>query len=149
MRVFYQILAVERLKNVLDYTPKIDKSLLSLPGVDFIDRTYLNSDRNPNVLKNLGHLFNSGRLSGTGYLSILPLDHGIEHGAAVSFSSNIGMFDPVNIFELALKTEVSAVASSLGNLGSVCRKYVHKIRKPSCWIPAVEFKDKSRRICLA
>ncbi len=107
--------------------PKIKKDFLHLPGKDFIDRIFIDSDRSNNVLKNLNLIFNHGRLTGTGYLSILPVDQGVEHSAAKSFTPNPIYFDPENIIILAIKGGCNAVASTLGVLGAVSRKYVHKI----------------------
>jgi class I fructose-bisphosphate aldolase len=112
---------------LLGYTPKIAKESLILPGPDFIDRVYAISDRSPQVLRSLGQLFNSGRLAGTGYMSILPVDQGIEHSAAASFTPNPAYFDPENIVKLAINGGCNAVASTFGVLGSVARKYAHKI----------------------
>src|SRR5262249_49142949 len=98
-----------------------------LPGPDFIDRVWTPSDRSPAVLRNLTLMHNSGRLAGTGYLSILPVDQGIEHSAGASFAPNIQYFDPENILKLAVEGGCNAVASTLGVLGSVARKYAHKI----------------------
>jgi len=100
---------------------------LILPGPDFIDRVFVASDRPPAVLRNLQAMFGHGRLGGTGYLSILPVDQGIEHSAAASFSKNPAYFDPEAIVELALAGDCSAVATTLGGLGIVARKYAHKI----------------------
>lgn len=105
----------------------IKKEDLHLPGPDFIDRIYTVSDRPSNVLCNLSSMFNHGRLAGTGYLSILPVDQGIEHSAAASFAPNPIYFDPENIVKLAIEGGCNAVASTLGVLGSVSRKYAHKI----------------------
>lgn len=105
----------------------VSKEKLHLPGPDWVDRIFGSSDRNINVLKNLSWLFQSGRLKNTGYLSILPVDQGIEHSAGASFALNPIYFDPENIVELAIKGGCNAVASSLGVLGSVARKYAHKI----------------------
>lgn len=105
----------------------IPKESLHLPGPDFIDRVWKDSDRNPNVLRNLQSIFNNGRLGKTGYLSILPVDQGIEHSAGASFAPNPEYFDPENIVKLAIEGGCNAVASTLGVLGSVARKYVHKI----------------------
>jgi class I fructose-bisphosphate aldolase len=105
----------------------ISQDLLHLPGPDFIDRVLINTDRTPNVLRNLGSLFNHGRLSGTGYVSILPVDQGIEHSAGASFAPNPAYFDPENIIKLAIEGGCNGVATTLGVLGSVARKYVHKI----------------------
>jgi len=107
--------------------PKIKKEMLYLPSEDFVDRIFINSDRSNNVLKNLNYIFNSGRLAGTGYLSILPVDQGVEHSAAASYTVTPIYFDPKNIVELAIKGGCNAVASSLGVLGAVSRKYAHKI----------------------
>jgi class I fructose-bisphosphate aldolase len=107
--------------------PKISKDLLHVPGPDFIDRIYASSDRNQRVLNNLHRLFNTGRLSGTGYLSILPVDQGIEHSAGASFAKNPIYFDGGNIVKLAIEGNCNAVASTYGVLGSVARKYAHKI----------------------
>lgn len=100
---------------------------LVLPGPDFLVRTFRDSDRSSAVLRSLGALYNHGRLGGTGYLSILPVDQGIEHSAAASFAKNPAYFDPANLCELALAGECSAIATTLGVLGAVSRKYVHKI----------------------
>ena len=108
-------------------SPKISKSRLHLPGPDFVDRIWAPSDRNPRVLASLQRMFNTGRLSGTGYLSILPVDQGIEHSAAASFAKNPDYFDGENIVKLAIEGQCNAVASTLGVLGSVARKYAHKI----------------------
>ena len=105
----------------------ISKDDLHLPGGDFIDRVWLYSDRNPNVLRSLQSLFAGGRLGGTGYLSILPVDQGIEHSAGASFAPNPVYFDPGNIVKLAIEGGCNAVASTYGVLGSVARKYAHKI----------------------
>jgi class I fructose-bisphosphate aldolase len=100
---------------------------LVLPGPDYLSRVFTDSDRSPTVLRNLGSLFRHGRLGGTGYVSILPVDQGIEHSAAASFSKNPAYFDPANLVELALAGECSAVATTLGTLGAVARRYVHRI----------------------
>lgn len=107
--------------------PRIKKESLHLPGPDFVDRILTDSDRPTQVLRNLKSIFNHGRLAGTGYLSILPVDQGIEHSAAASFTPNPIYFDPEKIIELAIKGGCNAVASTLGVLGSVSRKYAHKI----------------------
>ena len=108
-------------------SPKIPKERLHLPGPDFIDRIWTISDRNVRVLANLQRLFRHGRLDGTGYLSILPVDQGIEHSAGASFAKNPDYFDGENIVKLAVEGGCNAVASTLGVLGSVARKYAHKI----------------------
>jgi fructose-bisphosphate aldolase, class I len=100
---------------------------LVLPGPDYLSKVFTDSDRSPTVLRNLGTLFSHGRLGGTGYISILPVDQGIEHSAAASFSKNPAYFDPANIVELALAGECNAVATTLGTLGMVARRYVHRI----------------------
>ncbi len=105
----------------------IPKEKLHLPGPDFVDRIMAPSDRNINVMRNMEWIFNTGRLAGTGYLSILPVDQGIEHSAGASFAPNPDYFDPENIIKLAIEGGCNAVASTLGVLGSVARKYAHKI----------------------
>jgi fructose-bisphosphate aldolase, class I len=105
----------------------IPKESLHLPGPDFIDRVWVASDRPSGVLRSLAELFNHGRLAGTGYLSILPVDQGVEHSAGASFAPNPLYFDPENIIKLAIEGGCNAVASTLGILGSVSRKYAHKI----------------------
>ena len=105
----------------------IDKSALNLPGPDFVDRVLAASDRSVPVLRNLQAIFDHGRLGGTGYLSLLPVDQGIEHSAGASFAPNPIYFDPENIVRLAIEGGCNAVASTLGVLGSVARKYAHKI----------------------
>jgi class I fructose-bisphosphate aldolase len=105
----------------------IPKESLHLPGPDFVDRVYALSDRSPRVLGSLQALFNSGRLAGTGYVSILPVDQGIEHSAGASFAPNPAYFDPENIVKLAIEGGCNAVASTLGVLGAVARRYAHKI----------------------
>ncbi len=105
----------------------IPKESLHLPGPDFIDRVHTVSDRPIRSLVNLQQLFNSGRLAGTGYVSILPVDQGIEHSAGASFAPNPMYFDPENIVKLAMEGGCNAVASTLGVLGAVARRYAHKI----------------------
>jgi len=105
----------------------IPSDQLHLPGPDFIDRVWTVSDRSPQVLRSLQTLFDHGRLAGTGYLSILPVDQGIEHSAGASFAPNPQYFDPENIVKLAVEGGCNAVASTFGVLGSVARKYAHKI----------------------
>ena len=100
---------------------------LHLPGPDYIDRVFSHTDRTPQVLRNMGSLFGHGRLAGTGYVSILPVDQGIEHSAAASFAPNPQYFDPRNIVELAVEGGCNAVASTFGVLGAVSRAYAHKI----------------------
>ena len=107
--------------------PKIDKKLLHIPGPDFVDRIFASSDRNNRVLGNLQRMFNSGRLAGTGYLSILPVDQGIEHSGGASFAPNPVYFDPESIVQLATEGGCNAVASTYGVLGMMSRKYAHKI----------------------
>ena len=108
-------------------SPKISRERLHLPGPDFIDRIYALTDRNVRVLTNLQRLFGTGRLGNTGYLSILPVDQGIEHSAGASFAKNPDYFDGENIVKLAVEGGCNAVASTYGVLGSVARKYAHKI----------------------
>ena len=107
--------------------PKIGRDRLHLPGPDFVDRIFAPSDRNIRVLTNLQRLFATGRLSGTGYLSILPVDQGIEHSAGASFAGNPDYFDAENIVRLAIEGGCNAVASTYGVLGIVARRYAHKI----------------------
>ncbi|MCB0834580.1 MAG: class I fructose-bisphosphate aldolase [Bacteroidetes bacterium] len=114
--------------QLLKYTPKgIKKESLHLPGPDFVDRVWKDSDRNTQVLRNLQALFGTGRLAGSGYVSILPVDQGIEHSAGASFAPNPIYFDPENIVKLAIEGGCNAVASTFGVLGSCARKYAHKI----------------------
>jgi fructose-bisphosphate aldolase, class I len=105
----------------------IPKGMLTLPGPDYIDRAFAHSDRKTQVLVNLGRLYGSGRLANTGYLSILPVDQGIEHSAAASFAPNPIYMEPENIVKLAIEGGCNAVASTVGVLGAVARKYAHKI----------------------
>src|SRR5436190_6705893 len=105
----------------------IPKESLLLPGPDFVDRALGLSDRRPRVLGSLQSLFDHGRLGGTGYVSILPVDQGIEHSAGASFAPNPMYFDPENIVKLAIEGGCNAVASTLGVLGAVARRYAHKI----------------------
>ena len=113
--------------SLLSYKAKFPKDQLHLPGPDFVDRIFAQSDRNINVLKNLQWIFQTGRLAGTGYVSILPVDQGIEHTAGASFAPNPIYFDPENIVKLAMEGGCNAVASTLGVLGMTSRKYAHKI----------------------
>ena len=105
----------------------IPKEQLHLPGPDFVERIFCQSDRHPRVLGSLQSLYDHGRLGGTGYVSILPVDQGIEHSAGASFAPNPAYFDPENIVKLAIEGGCNGVASTLGVLGSVARKYAHKI----------------------
>jgi class I fructose-bisphosphate aldolase len=106
---------------------KITKERLQFPGEDFVDKVFINSNRNPQTLRSLAQLYNHGTLKGTGYLSILPVDQGIEHSAAFSFYKNPDYFDPENIIKLAMEGGCNAVASTFGVLGLLARKYAHKI----------------------
>jgi class I fructose-bisphosphate aldolase len=115
-------------RTLLDHsTHTISKDNIQVPGPDFIDRVWSISDRSPRVLRSLQSLFDNGRLAGTGYLSILPVDQGIEHSAGASFAPNPQYFDPENIVKLAIEGGCNAVASTFGVLGSVSRKYAHRI----------------------
>ena len=105
----------------------IARDALHLPGPDFIDRVVAQSDRPPAVLRNLQLMFDHGRLGGTGYMSILPVDQGVEHSAGASFAPNPSYFDPANIVELAIEGGCNAVASTFGVLASVSRRYAHRI----------------------
>src|SRR5580704_589577 len=121
-------LLVSKAESLLGFkSPKISRERLHLPGPDFIDRIYALTDRNVRVLTNLQRLFGTGRLGKTGYLSILPVDQGIEHSAGASFAKNPDYFDGENIVKLAVEGGCNAVASTFGVLGSVARKYAHKI----------------------
>ncbi len=113
--------------SLLSHKAKVPASMLQLPGPDFVDRVWAISDRNPQVLVNLQRMFNTGRLGGTGYLSILPVDQGIEHSAGASFAKNPLYFDGANIVKLAIEGGCNAVATTFGVLGSVSRRYAHKI----------------------
>ncbi|HDQ15210.1 MAG TPA: class I fructose-bisphosphate aldolase [Sediminispirochaeta sp.] len=114
-------------EDLLTYKAKYSADKLYLPGPDFVDRVWKDSDRSPAVLRNMQSIFDHGRLGGTGYLSILPVDQGIEHSAGASFAPNPLYFDPENIVKLACEAGCNAVASTLGVLGAVSRKYAHKI----------------------
>ncbi|SFQ68976.1 class I fructose-bisphosphate aldolase [Hymenobacter arizonensis] len=105
----------------------VSKDLLHAPGPNFLDRCFVPSGRTPQVLRSLGALYNHGRLGGTGYVSILPVDQGIEHTAGASFGPNPMYFDPENILKLAIEGGCNAVATTFGTFGSVARKYAHKI----------------------
>jgi class I fructose-bisphosphate aldolase len=105
----------------------VPKNSLHVPGPDFVDRIMATSDRKPSVLRNLQALYNHGRLAGSGYLSMLPVDQGVEHSAGASFAPNPMFFDPENITRLAIEGGCNAVASTLGVLGIVARRYAHKI----------------------
>src|SRR5205814_10669830 len=105
----------------------ISKDQLHLPGPDFIERIWIQSDRSPNVLRNLQLMYSTGRLANSGYLSILPVDQGIEHSAGASFAKNPIYFDPARIVELAIEGNCNAVATTLGVLGAVARRYAHRI----------------------
>jgi fructose-bisphosphate aldolase, class I len=114
--------------SLLNHVSKaIPKESLHLPGPDFVDRVVASSDRSPAVMRSLQQMFDHGRLGGTGYLSILPVDQGIEHSAGASFAKNPVYFDPENIVKLAMEGGCNAVASTLGVLGAVARKYAHRI----------------------
>ncbi len=114
-------------ETLLSYKAKVASSRLHLPGPDFVDRIFTLSDRPTPVLRSLQQLFSTGRLANSGYLSILPVDQGIEHSAGASFAPNPDYFDPENIVKLAIEGGCNAVASTFGVLGSVARKYAHKI----------------------
>jgi fructose-bisphosphate aldolase, class I len=113
---------------LLTHTCKgITREQLTLPGPDFLDRVFVGTDRTPQVVRGLGSLYGTGRLGGTGYVSILPVDQGIEHSAAASFAPNPAYFDPANIVELAIEGGCNAVATTFGVLGAVSRRYAHRI----------------------
>ncbi|MCE9599258.1 MAG: class I fructose-bisphosphate aldolase [Spirochaetia bacterium] len=111
----------------LKHTAKVSKDLIHLPGPDFVDRIWTHSDRHPQVLRSLQQIFSHGRLGGSGYVSILPVDQGVEHSGGASFAPNPMYFDPENIVKLALEGGCNAVCSTFGVLGMVSRKYAHKI----------------------
>src|SRR5882757_1342294 len=114
--------------DLLSYKARgFSRDLIQLPGPDFIDRVFSLSDRTPTVLRNFQQILSHGRLAGTGYVSILPVDQGIEHSAGASFAPEPSYFDPENIVKLAIEGGCNAVASTLGVLGAVARKYAHKI----------------------
>ncbi|MFO7782520.1 MAG: class I fructose-bisphosphate aldolase [Spirochaetia bacterium] len=113
--------------DLLNYKPRFPKDDLYLPGPDFVDRVWVGSDRSPAVLRNMQLIFDHGRLGGSGYVSILPVDQGVEHSAGASFAPNPIYFDPENIVKLALEGGCNACASTVGVLGAVARKYAHKI----------------------
>jgi len=124
----YELLGKEQADNLLTHKcTTIGKERLKIPSPDFIDQVFIDSDRSPNVLRNLQSVFSHGRLKDTGYLSILPVDQGIEHSGGASFAPNPDYFDPENIIKLAIEAGCNAVASTLGVLGAVSRRYVHKI----------------------
>jgi len=123
-----QSLLGEEAESLLGHQSKaIPAQDLVLPGPDFIDRVLLDTDRSAPVLRNLGQLFTHGRLSGTGYISILPVDQGIEHSGAASFAKNPAYFDPKNLVELAIEGGCNAIATTFGVLGMTSRRYAHKI----------------------
>jgi class I fructose-bisphosphate aldolase len=123
-----QSLLGDKAESLLGFnSPKIPKERLHLPGGDFVDRVLSQSNRNNRVLGNLQWMYNNGRLGGTGYLSILPVDQGIEHSGGASFAKNPDYFDPENIIRLAIEGGCNAVASTFGVLGVMSRKYAHKI----------------------
>ncbi len=124
----YELLGKEQADNLLTHKcTTIGKERLKIPSPDFIDQVFIDSDRSPNVLRNLQSVFSHGRLKDTGYLSMLPVDQGIEHSGGASFAPNPDYFDPENIVKLAIEAGCNAVASTLGVLGAVSRKYAHKI----------------------
>src|SRR3974377_844014 len=123
-----QALLGDEADALLSYQCKgVTRDELTLPGPDFVDRVVLQSDRPRPVVRNLAPLYQHGRLGGTGYLSILPVDQGIEHSGAASFAKNPLYFDPAQLCELALAGECSAIATTLGVLGMVSRRYVYRI----------------------
>jgi fructose-bisphosphate aldolase, class I len=127
MKSIAQLLG-DKADHLLNFkNPKISRDRLHVPGPDFVDRIFIGSNRNNRVLGNLQRLFNHGRLGGSGYLSILPVDQGIEHSAGASFAKNPDYFDAENIVRLAVDGGCNAVASTFGVLGAVARKYAHKI----------------------
>lgn len=127
MSTVTDLLGADAAKLLQHRCTTLDKSLLHPPGPDFVDRVLAHSDRPPTVMRNLQAIFDHGRLGGTGYLSILPVDQGIEHSAGASFAPNPIYFDPENIIKLAIEGGCNAVASTLGVLGACARKYAHRI----------------------
>ncbi|UCF73913.1 MAG: class I fructose-bisphosphate aldolase [Deltaproteobacteria bacterium] len=124
----YELLGKEKAEYLLNHKcTTISRERLKIPAPDFIDQVLIDSDRSNSVLRSLQSVFNNGRLKGTGYLSILPVDQGVEHSAGASFAPNPDYFDPENIVKLAIEAGCNAVASTLGVLGAVSRKYAHKI----------------------
>ncbi len=124
----HELLGKEKAEYLLNHKcTTISRERLKIPGPDFIDQVLIDSDRSNSVLRSLQSVFNNGRLKGTGYLSILPVDQGVEHSAGASFAPNPDYFDPENIVKLAIEAGCNAVASTLGVLGAVSRKYAHKI----------------------
>src|SRR4028118_1329932 len=114
-------------EDLLTHQAKVPKDLLHLPGPDWVDRIFAQTDRSPQVLRSLQQLYSSGRLANTGYLSILPVDQGIEHSAAASFAKNPAYFDPTNLVRLAVGGGGNAVSTTCGVLGMVARRYAHRI----------------------
>ena len=128
MPVNIEQLLGQEAENLLGHRSQtIQKERLHLPGPDFLDRIFMQSNRSPQVLRSLAALYNSGRLAGTGYLSILPVDQGIEHTGGASFAPNPDYFDPENIIKLAIEGGCNAVATTFGNLAMLSRSYAHKI----------------------
>lgn len=124
---FLESMLGEETEDLLNYKAKVSQDLLHLPGPDWVDRIFARTDRNPQVLRSLQQLYSTGRLANTGYISILPVDQGIEHSAGASFAPNPIYFDPENIIKLAIEGGCNAVATTLGVLGMMSRKYAHKI----------------------
>lgn len=123
-----QELLGDKADTLLNHQSKtISKDVLHLPGPDFTERVWLHSNRTPQVLRSINAIYNTGRLAGTGYVSILPVDQGIEHSAGASFAKNPAYFDPENIVKLAIEGGCNAVATTFGNLAMMSRKYAHKI----------------------
>ncbi|HMY44347.1 MAG TPA: class I fructose-bisphosphate aldolase, partial [Leptospiraceae bacterium] len=114
-------------ESLLGHKAKVAKETIHLPGPDFVDRIWTQSDRSPQVLRSLQQIFSHGRLGGSGYVSILPVDQGVEHSGGASFAPNPIYFDPENIVKLAIEGGCNAVCSTFGVLGSVARKYAHRI----------------------
>jgi len=127
MAIDIQSILGKEADDLLTHKPIVSREHLHLPGPDFVDRVWTISDRSPRVLRSLETLFGHGRLAGTGYLSILPVDQGIEHSGGASFAPNPAYFDGENIVRLAIDGGCNAVASTFGVLGSVARRYAHKI----------------------
>lgn len=127
MSLNYEELLGSEAKSLLEHRAIVGKETLTLPSANWIDQTVAQSDRSAAVMKNLNSIFLTGRLAGTGYMSIFPVDQGVEHSAGASFSPNPLFFNPENIVKFSIESGCSAVASTLGVLSSVARKYAHKI----------------------
>lgn len=127
MKTDVRALLGDEAEDLLEHKCSISRERLALPGPDFVDRVFAQSDRNPATLRNMQLIFNTGRLAGSGYLSVLPVDQGIEHSGGSAFGPNPDYFDPENIAKLAIEGRCNAVASTMGVLGMIARRYAHRI----------------------